>query len=169
MTNLRQRGRRYLSTIGRFFLLVLIAPLLLVLLLLIVVLVAVYLLYGLVLQVAIWWFWCRKGRDVLIVYSESPIWRDYVEKRILPTIGDRAVVLNWSERRQWQRTLAVLAFRFFGGTREFNPMAVVFRPLHNARCFRFYKPFREFKHGDTSAVSALESGLFRMLGVGPPR
>jgi hypothetical protein len=46
----------------------------------------------------------------------------------------------------------VLAFWYFGGSREFNPLAVVFRPLRLPRVFRFYEPFREFKHGKTEAV-----------------
>ena len=129
----------------------------------IIVAVVCYFLAGLILHFAIWFCWCLRGRYVLLVYSDSPIWRDYVQDEILPRLGDCAVVLNWSERRQWRQTLAVLAFHYFGGNREFNPLAVVFRPCRIARRFRFYQPFREFKQGKTEAVEKMQQELFDMV------
>jgi hypothetical protein len=99
------------------------------------------------------------------VYSDSPVWHDHIEQQVLPRLGQRAVVLNWSERKQWRRSLAVMAFRYFGGTREFNPLAVVFRPFRLAHRFRFYEPFREFKHGRPEAVANIENELFDLIGV----
>lgn len=122
-----------------------------------------YLVAGMLLHVAAWCVWCTGGRNVLLVYSNSPIWQSYVEEQLLPRLGHRVVVLNWSQRREWRRTLSVAAFRFFGGSREYNPMAVVFRPFRLARCFRFYKPFREFKHGKPEAVEELTDQLFALL------
>src|SRR4051794_36632861 len=78
-----------------------------------------YLVWCICFRVAIWCWWCARGRDVLFVYSDSPIWHDYVEDRILSELEDRAVVLNWSERKRWRTSLATLAFRHFGGSREF--------------------------------------------------
>lgn len=49
------------------------------------------------LHIAIWTWWCLRGRDILFVYSDSPIWRDYIEQRVLPCLGERAIVLNWSQ------------------------------------------------------------------------
>lgn len=118
---------------------------------------------GLFLHLAVWCCWCARGRYVLFVYSDSPIWRDYIEELILPRLGDRAVVLNWSHRSRWRRTLSVLAFRYFGGDRDFNPMAVVFRPFRLAQRFRFHEPFHEFKHGKTEAVLELERQLYAVL------
>ena len=46
------------------------------------------------LHITIWAWWCLRGRDILFVYSDSPIWRDYIEKQILPHIGERTIVLN---------------------------------------------------------------------------
>lgn len=42
-----------------------------------------------------------RGHDVLLVYSDSPAWRPYIEQKLLPHIGRRAIVLNWSERNRW--------------------------------------------------------------------
>jgi hypothetical protein len=84
-----------------------------------IVVILLYFLWGAVLCIAIWLTW--KKQRVLFVYSDSPIWKDYIEKEILPYVPDRAVILNWSERRIWKNSLAVLAFRYFGGYRNFNP------------------------------------------------
>lgn len=119
------------------------------------------------LHVCIWLLWCTRGRDILFVYSDSPVWHDYVEQRFLPLLGDRAVVLNWSERSRWRfsPTLARAAFYYFGGRREFNPLAVVFSPLRRSRVFRFWQPFRDFKHGRPEPLQRLEIEFFDFIGV----
>jgi hypothetical protein len=48
---------------------------------------------------------------------------------VLPAVGSRGVILNWSDRKQWSYSLPVVLFRFFAGTREFNPLAIVFGHL----------------------------------------
>jgi hypothetical protein len=148
-------GRRLANALG-LLLFVVLSPL-------IILAITLHLLAGFFLHVAAWCCWCTRGRYVLFVYSDSPIWHDYVEQHILPRLGDLAVVLNWSHRRQWRHSLSVLAFQYFGGRRGFNPMAVVFRPFRLARTFRFYEPFHEFKHGNTAPVTKMERELFALL------
>ena len=116
-----------------------------------------------VLHLAIWTWWYLRGRDILFVYSDSPIWREHVEQHILPYLGERAVVLNWSHRKRWRISIARLAFHYFGGSREFNPLAVVFRPMRRTRTFRFWQPFRDFKHGRPEALRKLEHDSSRSL------
>jgi len=120
------------------------------------------------LHVAIWTLWCLRGRDVLFVYSDSSIWRDYIEERILPRLGRRAVVMNWSQRKKWRFSIARLAFHHFGGNREFNPIAVVFRPFRRTRTFRFWLPFKELKKGRPQALHDMEREFLEMIGVTPP-
>jgi hypothetical protein len=127
----------------------------------VVVTVLLYFVWGAVLYLAIWL--TRKKPFILFVYSDSPIWKDYVEKEILPQIQDRAVILNWSARRKWKSSLAVLAFQYFGGHRNFNPMAMVFRPFHIVETFRFFEAFKEFKYGDRKKVEEIKSELFETL------
>ena len=55
--------------------------------------------------------------------------------------------MNWSQRKRWRFSIARLAFHHFGGNREFNPIAVVFRPFRRTRTFRFWLPFKELKVG----------------------
>ncbi len=117
------------------------------------------------LHIAIWMWWCLRGRDILFVYSDSPIWREYVEQRILPYLAGRAVVLNWSQRKRWRISLARLAFHHFGGYRQFNPLAVVFRPFRRTRIFRFWQPFRDFKRGNPEALHRMEAEFFALIGI----
>jgi hypothetical protein len=120
-------------------------------------------LYQLLLCAAIWASWGR--RQVLFVYSDSPVWKDYIETQILPRLGDRAVVLNWSERRHWKPwSLAPLAFHRFAGSQAFNPVAVILRPFRTVKVLRYWNAFKDFKHGKTGLVEALNAELFDALG-----
>lgn len=136
-------------------LLVVILPLLLV----------VFVITSVCLRVVIWSWWCVRGRDILFVYSDSPVWHDYIEQHILPYLGERAVVLNWSQRKRWRISLARLAFHHFGGYRQFNPIGVVFRPFGRTRTFRFWQPFQDFKHGQPEALHKMETEFFGLIGV----
>src|SRR5687768_9156538 len=57
------------------------------------------------------------GKDLLLVTSDSPHWKDYIERHWLPRWGSRAVVINWSERSRWEETRPEIALfrRFKGG------------------------------------------------------
>ena len=116
------------------------------------------------LNLLIWLLWIPRGKDVLLVYSDSPIWRDYMRTQVLPLVQERAVVLNWSERKSWPRwSAAHSAFRSFGGGREFNPLVVVYRPFRRAQCFRFFSPFKDWKRGNTEPVERMRQDLIRSL------
>ena len=112
----------------------------------------------------IWVLWLRRGKDILAVYSDSPIWHEYMITQVLPLIEERAVVLNWSERNKWSKwSFQVHVFHYFGGDREFNPMVVVLRPFRRARTFRFWLPFKEWKKGDREPVESLRRELSSTL------
>lgn len=156
------KQRRIDGTTGQLMVLtvaVLISPL-------VVAALAIYCLIGMLLHVVVWCWWCPRGRDMLFVYSNSPIWQEYVQQQLLPPLETRAVVLNWSERRNWRPSLAVWAFRYFGGSRAYNPIAIVFRPLRRTRTFRFYEPFHDLKHGKPERVERMTSELFAAIGEG---
>ncbi len=112
---------------------------------------------------AVWSFWCVRGRYSLVVYSDSPIWREYFVKDVLPAAGDRAVELNWSARKQWKLSIAAAAFRAFGGSTAFNPLAIVFIPWQWPQMFRFYEAFRDFKHGRPERVDMLRREFLNAL------
>lgn len=122
-----------------------------------------YFLSGLFLYLAIWLNWNKNGRDILIVYSDSPIWSGYFENEILPILEHRSIILNWSERKLWKKSLATFAFYRFGGSRNFNPLIVVFKQLRPAKVFRFFKPFQDFKHGNPEKVEQMKLRLIEEL------
>ena len=129
-------------------------------------LVLAYGLYALVLHILLWVFWSPAGTRVLFVYSNSPVWQSYIEDTILPRLPHGSVVLNWSERRRWRWwSLSVAVFHFFGGSREFNPLAIVVRPLRWSRVFRFWRAFRDAKHGNHKALHLMEAQFFDYLGA----
>jgi hypothetical protein len=144
-------------------------PLLLVLLPLVTVALVLWLAVAIVLQLIVWTAWCSRGRYALVVYSNSPIWQEYFEQHVVPAVGGRGVVLNWSERKRWPYSLPVALFTVFGGTREFNPLAIVFQPLAWPRRFRFFNPFQAFKHGRPQEVEDMRREFLGVLdGLAPP-
>src|SRR5436190_19921737 len=114
--------------------------------------------FHLVLVVSAW-----TGRPLCLF--GQPSWHDYVEQNILSQLGDRAIVLNWSKRKRWQLSLAKIAFYHFGTYRLFNPLGVVFQPLGPTHIFRFWKPFRDLKHGHPEALRKMENDFFGVIGV----
>jgi hypothetical protein len=157
MTQDGQHTQRDLPRLVRLLLLLVLLPL-------VVLLLSARLLYAVVLQLIIWLVWCSRGRNVLLVSSESPIWHDYIETHILPRLPQSTTLLNWSERSRWNPfSLPFIAFRFFGGDREFNPMVIVFRPFRWAKTFRFWRAFRDYKHGKHRSLEDLEREMFQYL------
>ncbi len=142
----------------------------LILLLLPLVLVVLLLwgLYSLSLYLLVWLCWVSRGRDILFVYSDSPHWKEYIEAEILPRIQDRAVILNWSERRKWiqKMTLGPMLFRNFGGHRGFNPIGFRFRPFRFHQTYRFWDPIRKWrKKEDRRELDTLLARFYSDLGI----
>lgn len=145
---------------------VIVGSLLLVLILLplLPLVAAAWIAWSIVLHVALCACWLPRGKDVLVVYSDSPHWQADFEQRILPALGQRTVVLNWSQRRQWKRSLATLAFRHFGGHVDFNPLVVVLRPLRRGRVFRLHRAYLDKAHGNPESLNGLTAKLLEVLG-----
>ena len=135
-----------------------VSPILIIFAPVIIISALLYVSWGIILYVTIWLTW--KRRFVLFVYSDSPTWKNYIEAEIIPKIQNRAVILNWSERKAWKNSLAVLTFRYFGGDRNFNPLALVFRPFRFAKDYRFYEAFKKYKHGKSEEVEKVLNELF---------
>jgi hypothetical protein len=121
-----------------------------------------------VVYLLVWVWWLPRGKDVLYVSSDSPIWKEYMETEVLPLVAQRAIVLSWSARSKWLRwSFAVRVFRTFGRGRDFNPMVVLFRPFHRARIFRFLPAFQGQKHGNTASIEQLHRDLMQALQQTP--
>ena len=117
-----------------------------------------------VVYLLVWVWWLPRGKDVLYISSDSPIWKEYMEAEIFPLIAGRAVVLSWSARSKWPKwSFAVRVFRTFGRGRDFNPMVVLFLPFRRARIFRFLPAFQERKHGNNASIEQLRRDLMQAL------
>jgi hypothetical protein len=126
--------------------------------------IASHLLYKALLYLLVWVFWLPKGKDILLVYSDSPIWHEYITTQILPSVHERAVILNWSERKKWSRwSLRVAVFHHFGGVGDFNPLVVRFKPLRQAKIYRFWSAFKEWKRDRKEPVERLTQELLASL------
>jgi hypothetical protein len=124
--------------------------------------------------------WRPHGTRGLFVHSDSPNWRPYLDRYVIPAVKDRMVLLNWSDRKNWNRALSgrldVMIFRHWAfNTREqnyldFNPMAVVFVPWYSPKALRFFYAFKQAKHGNLDDLTELEEELFTRLDLeSPPR
>ena len=118
-----------------------------------------------VVHLLVWLLWLPKGRWGVMVYSNSPNWQEDVEQTILPAVRGKLVVLNWSERRQWRNELAVWCFRLvnWGGRRNFNPMAIVFRPMRPLKTVRMFNAYRDAKHGNTRELETKKCELLKLI------
>jgi hypothetical protein len=116
-----------------------------------------------VLYALVWMWWIgRARRRVVFVYSDSPHWKRHVETVILPKLPANAVVLNWSNRSRWETfSLPVMLFRCFAGSREFNPIGLVFERFNAVDRYRFWQPFRDAKHGQLESLQRLEAEFLR--------
>ncbi len=89
-----------------------------------------------------------------------------MKDQILPLVRERAALLNWSERKTWQKwSLPVRVFHTYAGGRDFNPMVILFRPFPRTKSIRFFPAFREWKHSKIEAVEQLRDELARQLAV----
>jgi hypothetical protein len=132
------------------------------------VLYLLYLLHGMMLLVGAWICWRGTPVKGILVWSDSPIWRAYIEQTWLPYIAEHVVLLNWSERKRWRWSLAVLIHRRFGigdDNFNYNPMLIIFRGLRYPYVYRYFHAFRDAKHGNTAALRKLEGHMFDQLRI----
>ena len=106
-------------------------------------------LYRALLYLLVWALWLPRGKDVLFIYSDSPIWHEYMTTQVLPLVQERAV--------------GVAVFHHFGGGGDFNPLVVLFQPLRLAKMFRFWSAFNDWKRGYKEPVERLTKELLACL------
>ena len=155
-------SKQWNSKLRRTFLLVLVVITAPLWLLLAAVAVLAHVVRQAALYAIVWSWWVGPAsRRILFVYSDSSNWKEHVEQVILPRLPDDSVVLNWSQRRQWPRfEVSIWLFRVFAGSREFNPIGLVFERFRLVARYRFWGPFREMKHGRPDSLRRLEERFF---------
>ena len=106
------------------------------------------------------------GKDVLIVYTGSPHWKDYIETNWLPRWGHRAVILD--RTRPWKADqVEARLWRALAGSAEHTPVVIVVPPRGRVHVVRFYLAFRDYKHGKDRALREAEARLARLLETSP--
>lgn len=138
------------------------------LLVLALLLAMVRMLYHACVSLALQWrIWATHRAWVVWVYSDSLKWKAYIESEILPALPAGSAVINRSA--PWRPdSLAGRAYRHFGGDHEFCPIGIVFRRGKGAACFRFFQPFQQARHGDTSSLEATRMQFLAALRVAYP-
>lgn len=146
--------------------------------------IAAALLASLVVPFIAYWIWGRllvvfallrwraQGITGILVLSDSPVWRPYIDRTWRPVLSKKLVMLNWSERARWRNSLEVLLWRHFVGHdafggiyRNYCPAVVVLRGLRHPLVFRLYGAFQDAKHGNDTQLRILEEGIFRAVGM----
>jgi hypothetical protein len=120
---------------------------------------------GIWLRARFWVRHGRKGRRVLFVYSDSSTWKEQIETKILPRLGDCSVVLNWSKRREWGSSMQLEARLFdqWAGSGEFTPTAILLPPLGKMRVFRLWQHSANPKQGKSTISKEALQSLFATL------
>jgi hypothetical protein len=160
-----------MKSVARALALVLAAVLCVVLSPLLVPLALYWLASGFVLKM---WWWRkhgRFGRHFLVVYSDSPKWVVAVPQRVLPLLGDRAVVVNISKDSSWKasRALERRVHKHWGGRAEHTPIAIQLFRFRRVREVRLYEAFMQnAKRGDSSELEEKLAALHAMVQSSPP-
>ncbi len=103
------------------------------------------------------------GKDVLVVYTDSPHWKEYIETRWLTRFGDRAISfdrsLPWHEDQVEARL-----WRAVAGPVEHTPVVIVVPARGKVQVVRFWLAFRDYKHGKDGRLREAEARLAEILG-----
>jgi hypothetical protein len=104
------------------------------------------------------------GKDVILVYSNSPHWSEYIESHWIPRWGARLVVVNLSQRNGWRRETSPEAAVVGRRRREpTHPLVVVVPRSGNAKHFSFRTAFHKRKFGDGVPLASMEAELEKAL------
>ena len=106
------------------------------------------------------------GKDVVVVYTDSPHWKEYIETRWLPRWAHRVIALDRSRPWRADQPEARL-WRTVAGSVEHTPVVIVVPPHGEVQIVRFFLAFRDYKHGKDTRLREAEARLARILGETP--
>lgn len=122
--------------------------------------------------------WLPQDKFILFVYSDNQLWKEYAEENIIPKIKSNAVILNWSERKNWinSNSLETRLFKNFQwghewvweknkrmGGQDYNHTAIVFKPSDNPKVINFSKAFKDYEFGKSEQLKLVEQELYNCL------
>ena len=130
----------------------------------VIVVLSGFLFYALLMVGAVRVVCILRGRYIIFVHSNSPVWQDYIAAKILPRLPADTVILNWSDHSKWRWfSFPVRVFKLYGGDANFNPIGMVGTSLYGMKTFRFWQPFKDFKHGNEKPLKELETKFFAYI------
>ncbi len=109
--------------------------------------------------------WISNGKNVLVVYSESKIWKEYFEKKLIPQIENTAVILNWSLRhksRDNEKTLALEVLKFFR-KQWYYPVAFIFGNNADIQIFDFHESYIKMIKSGTGEYKKMEEDFLQKI------
>ena len=159
----RERGGKALGRVATILLFPLVAAMAVISFVVLLAGLPLLFAYKILLRILVLRYWIREGKDVLFVYSDSPVWREYMLNEVLPLVRERAVVLNCSEQKRWKFSLAKLLFYAYKSNRNWNPMVLVFPRIGRVRQIRFHDAFKSYK-ATRGPVDEMRESLIRELG-----
>ena len=127
-----------------------------------------YVVYGVILLLSALLRWRGTTIQGLLVFADSPLSKPYIVDNWLPRFSDRVIVLNWSKRKTWGKSLPVRIFQHFGVEQDGNnccPLLIRFRGLRYPFVYRYRYAFRDAKHGRLEALQRLEGQMLAQLEV----
>jgi hypothetical protein len=123
-----------------------------------------WLLATIALHLALLVVWLPRGRRVLFVTSDDATWKTHLDLNVVPRLPKTAVILDWSARARWSPfQLGAWLFRLWSGDRNFNPLAIVFRPWRGPKIFRFWSAFQELERGNPEPLRAVQAAFLGEL------
>ena len=116
------------------------------------------------------WFAMRPDKEVVVVTNDSQVCQSWLP-RLMPLIGERAVFLNYEERRNWRHwSLPVRLFHAFGPAPTSQtfiphllPAVIVIRKFRRPQLFSFgsFSTDREAKLEELRSALAGSGGSHR--------
>lgn len=109
--------------------------------------------------------WFPQNKVALLVYSDSPNWKEYIDKNWIPKIGNRVTTLNWSESNQpgKEKSLESKIHLRFSPPKGYVPMIIFFNKKGPPQVISFHKAFLNFKHEKDYLLKKKEKQLFELL------
>ena len=110
--------------------------------------------------------WFPKGKNVLFVYSNRKIWKDYFETNLIPKIQNKSIIINWSNRHQngWDKnSLEAKALNAFRPSYNFYPLVIVFDTQKAVKVFPLYDSFLKKIKSNSKEYQDIESQILKLI------
>ena len=103
----------------------------------------------------------ENNRFAVVVTSDSPKWAAHINDDWLGKFGDDVSILNYSQKREWPKSIESKSVEVFSEVRDDHPIVIIPRRSGRPAVYRFHAAFVAASHGDDDALKQLEERLFK--------